>query len=116
MAIPVWTANVCYLEAITGNWYHQEREKWLFPRIIYKRAGLHKVAVDLVSATEMPGSIRVMESGGKHYLWPKTCINICCANCVLVRVPINNYNYEQPVGIFVILIAKNTFTWCNFMY
>ena len=29
---------------------------------------------------------------------------------VLLRVPINNNNYEQPIALFVIILAKNTFT------
>ena len=31
------------------------------------------------------------------------------SNCVLLRVPINNDNYEQPIALFVIIPAKNTF-------
>ena len=74
------------------------------------------MAHTLVRAMERSGSTApVMESGGKHYLWWKACINIWkhilkFSNCVLVRVPINNYNYEQPIALFVILLAKNTFT------
>ena len=50
-----------------------------------------------------------------HQKWRKACINICkhilkFSNCVLVRVPINNNNYEQPIALFVIILAKNTFT------
>ena len=42
-------------------------------------------------------------------------INICkhilkFSNCVLVRVAINNNNYEQPIALFVIILSKNTFT------
>ena len=49
-----------------------------------------------------------------HQKWRKACINICkhilkFSNCVLVRVPINNNNYEQPIALFVIILAKNTF-------
>ena len=74
------------------------------------------MAVDLVRATEMSrSSALVMESDKKYYLWQKACINICkhilkFSNCVLVRVTINNYNYEQPIALFVILLAENSFT------
>ena len=49
-----------------------------------------------------------------HGKWWKACINICkhilkFSNCVLVRVPMNNNNYEQPIALFVIILAKNTF-------
>ena len=77
---------------------------------------LHKVALDLVRATERSGSSApVMKNAGKHFLGWKACINICkhilmFSNYVLVRVPINNYNYEQPIALFVILLAENTFT------
>ena len=56
---------------------------------------------------------RAIESGRKHYLGQKACINICnhtlkFSNYVLLRVPINKYNYEQPIELFIPL-AKNTF-------
>ena len=49
-----------------------------------------------------------------HRKWRKACINTCkhilkFSNCVLLRVPINNNNYE-PIALFVIIPAKNTFT------
>ena len=49
-----------------------------------------------------------------HEMWQKACINICkhimkLSNCELVRVPINNNNYEEPLALFVIILAKNTF-------
>ena len=45
------------------------REKLTFPRIIYKRSRLHKLAVNLVRATERSGSsASVMESGRKHFV------------------------------------------------
>ena len=58
-----------------------------------------------------------------HRKWRKACINICkhilkFSNCVLVRVPINNNNYEQPIALFVIILVKNTFRnhhGCNLM-
>ena len=90
-------------------------EKLLFLRIIYKRSELRKVSMDLLMAMERSrSSALVMESAGKLYLWQKACINICrhilkFSNCVLVRVLINNYNYDQPIALFLIL-AKNTFT------
>ena len=50
-----------------------------------------------------------------HGKWQKACINICkhklkFSNCVLVRVPINNNNYEQLIALSVIILAKNNFT------
>ena len=50
-----------------------------------------------------------------HQKWRKACINTCkhilkFLNCVLLRVPINNNNYEQPIALYVIIPAKNTFT------
>ena len=58
--------------------------------------------------------VRASESGVKHYLGRNACTNICkltfkFSNNVLVRVPINNYSYEQMIAHFVILLAKNTF-------
>ena len=49
-----------------------------------------------------------------HRKWQKACINICkhilkFSNYVLVRVPISNNNYEQPIALFVIILAKNSF-------
>ena len=51
------------------------------------------------------------ESLLKHYLGQKTYINICThtlkfSNGVLVRVPINNYIYEQQIAFFLILLAE----------
>ena len=47
----------------------------------------------------------VMLSGGKHVeIFANT---LKFSNCVLLRVPINNNDYEQPTARFVIL-AKNT--------
>ena len=63
--------------------------------------------MDLVRPMERSGSLApVMESGIKHYLCQKACINICkhilkFSNCVLVRVPINNYNYEQLIVLLL---------------
>ena len=37
---------------------------------------------------------------------------------VLLRVPINNNNYEEPMGLFVIIRAKKKLReslWCNLM-
>ena len=50
-----------------------------------------------------------------HRKWRKACINTCkhilkFSNCVLLRVQINNNNYEQPIALFVIIPAKNIFT------
>ena len=62
------------------------------------------------------GKVRVIGPNHlSHGKWWKACINICnhilkFLNCVLVRVPINNNNYEQPIVLFVILLAKNKFT------
>ena len=49
-----------------------------------------------------------------HRKWQKKCMNICkhilkFSNCVLVRGPINNNNYEQPMVLFIIILAKNSF-------
>ena len=89
-------------------------EKLSFPRIIYKRSGLLKVAIDLVRATERsessappPQSWKVAES---MYKYLQTHRILKFSNYVLVRVPINNYNYEQLIALFVILLTKNTFT------
>ena len=49
----------------------------------------------------------VMESGGKHVQIFASTLKF--SNCVLLRVPINNNNHEQPITLSVIL-AKNTFT------
>ena len=70
------------------------------------------MAVDLVRAKERSGSSTLLPS---HEKWRKACINICkhilkFSNCVLGRVPIKNNNYEQPIALFVINLAKNTFT------
>ena len=75
-------------------------------------SGLLTVAMDLVRATERS---RHRPHHPIHGKWQKACINICkhtlkFSNCVLVRVPINNYNYEQPIELFVILLVKNAFT------
>ena len=75
-------------------------------------SGLRKVAVALVRATERSG-------GRKVYLVRNACINNCkhtlkFSNYVLVRVPINNYNYEQPIALFVILVAKKKFAKVEF--
>ena len=43
------------------------------------------------------------------------------SNCVLLRVSTNNNNYEQLIGLFVIILAKNSFMnqhgviycWCQ---
>ena len=108
--------------AITENLYHQqpERNSHFSPfNIIYKRSGLRKVAVDLVMATERSGSLApVMEIGRKHYfvvesMYKYLQIHIEVSNCVLVKVPINNYNYEQLIALFVILLAKTLSPWCN---
>ena len=63
---------------------------------------MQKVAMDLVRSTEMSGSSALPPS---HRKWWNACINICkhilkFSNCVLVRVPINNNNYEQPIALF----------------
>ena len=57
-----------------------------------------------------------------HGKWWKACINICkhilkFSNCVLLRVPINNNNYEQQIALFVIILAKkhHESPWCNLM-
>ena len=74
-------------------------------------------------AGEVDGKVRVIGPAPPgHGKWRKACINICkhilkFSNCVLLRVPINNNNYEQPIALFVIL-AKNTFRnhhGCNLM-
>ena len=59
------------------------------------------------------GKVRVIGPG--HGKWRKACINIFkyilkFSNCVLVRVPINNNNSEQPIELFDIILAKNTCT------
>ena len=71
------------------------REKLPFPWNIYKRSGQQSI-----------------ESGQKHYLGQKACKKICTqtlklSNSVLVRVPNNNYNYEQPIALLIILLAKH---------
>ena len=48
----------------------------------------------------------------------KACIYICkptlkLSNGELVRVPINNNYYEQPIAFFVILQAETPLLWCN---
>ena len=71
------------------------------------------MALDVVRLTEKAGSLAPPPG---HRKWQKACINICkhilkFSNCVLLRVPINNNNnYEQPIALFVIIPAKNTFT------
>ena len=85
---------------------------WQFLRIIYKISGVQNVVMDMVRATERSGSLPHCPS---HEKWRKACINICkhilkFSNCVLVRVSINNNNYKEPIALFVIILAKNTFT------
>ena len=66
------------------------------------------MAVDLVRSTERSGSSapsarswKVVESMNKY------CKHILkFSNCVLLRVPINDNNYEQPIALFVIILAK----------
>ena len=50
----------------------------------------------------------VIESGGKHVKILANTLKF--SNWVLARVQINNNNYEQPIALFVIILAKNTFT------
>ena len=63
--------------------------------------------------------VRAMEtgSGHDHRKWPKTLFGaeimykylhtrLKFSNGVLVRVSINNYNNEQQIALFVILLAK----------
>ena len=52
-----------------------------------------------------PRSSKVAES---MYKYLQTHIEVL--KLVLLRVPINNNNYEQPIALFVIIPAKNTFT------
>ena len=40
------------------------------------------------------------------YKYLQTHIEVLKLGSVLVGVPINNYNYEQPIALFVILLAK----------
>ena len=80
-------------------------------RIIYNISGSRKMALDLVRFTEKARSLAPPPG---HWKWRKACINTCkhilkFSNCVLLRVPINNNNYE-PIALFVIILAKNTFT------
>ena len=64
---------------------------------------------------EVHGKGRVIGAApSSHRKWRKACINTCkhilkFSNCVLLRVPINNNNYE-PIALFVVIPAKNTFT------
>ena len=88
-------------------------EKFPFPQNLYK-----------VKATESGHG-----PGQGHRKWLKTLIGaesmykylythtytLKFSNGVLVRVPINNYNYEQPIELFVILLAKTPSRWCNSM-
>ena len=55
------------------------------------------------------GKVIGNENDRKDYLVWTSCINIGkhtlkFSNYVLVRVPINNYNYEQPIALFVVLL------------
>ena len=90
------------------------REVQQFLQIIYKISGARKVALDLVRSTEKAGSLAPPRPPPGHRKWRKACINVCkhilkFSNYVLVRVPINNNNCEQPIALFVIILVKNTF-------
>ena len=57
------------------------------------------------------------ESGRKHYLEQKSCINISkhileFLNYVIVRVLINNYNYKRPIALFIIFLANKHLCYC----
>ena len=81
------------------------------PRIIYKISGSRKMALDLVRSTEKAGSLDPPPRSSKVAESMYKCKHILkFSNCVLLRVPINNNNYEQPIAFFVIIPAKNTLT------
>ena len=76
--------------------------------------------MDLVRATERSGSSAPLTWAWKvaesMYKYLQTHRILKFSNCVLVRVPINNYNYEQQITLFVILLAKKNLhesPWCN---
>ena len=55
--------------------------------------------------------VSAIENVQKDYLVRNACINICkhtlkFSYYILVRVIINNYNYEQPIAPFLILRQK----------
>ena len=67
------------------------------------------MALDLVRSTEKAGSLaprssKVAESMYKYLQTHIEVLKLC------IIVPINNNNYEQPIALFVIIPAKNTFT------
>ena len=103
--------NIRYGKSESGSpWEVQQ-----FPRYIYKISGSRNVALDLLRSTEKSGSLAPLLPS--HQKWWKACINICkhilkFSNCVLLRVWTNNNNYEQPIALFVIILAK-TPSWIN---
>ena len=67
------------------------------------------MALDLVRSTEKAGSLALPPQSSK-VAESNICKHILkFSNCVLLRAPINNNNYEQPIALFVIIPAKNTF-------
>ena len=57
----------------------------------------------------------IIESDRKDYVGQKARLIICkhtlkFSNYVLVSIFVNNYNYEQPIALFVILLALYIFT------
>ena len=94
------------------NWNQDLSERYSKFCGLYIKFQSWKMALHLVRSTEKAGSL-VRTPG--HRKWRKACINTCkhilkFSNCVLLRVPINHNNYEQPIALFVIIPAKNTFT------
>ena len=95
------------------NWNQDHPERysnfcWLF--IQFQGHGCGPGVLDLLRSTEK-GSLALPLP--IHQKWRKPCINICkhilkFLNCVLLRVSTNN-NYEQPIALFVIILAKNSF-------
>ena len=64
------------------------------------------------SLAPSPWSWKVAESMYKYLRTHIEVLKLCIT--VLVRVLTINNNYEQPIALFVILLAKNTFTMVLF--
>ena len=109
-----WAFMLCkHLPTIMENWKqdHPERNSYFY-RLYIKFQGCRKWPWTWWGRWKGQGHRPHHPDHGK---WRKACINICehilkFPSCVLVRVPINNNNYEQPIALFVIILAKNTFT------
>ena len=70
---------------------------------------------------EVYGKVRITRKWQKlesMYKYLKTQNTLKFSNCVLLIVPINNNNYEQPIPPFVIILPKKHLhesPWCNLM-